>query len=173
MPLTDSRQQAEAWQAARAAWENGASLREAARVGRVSHETVRVRARDEGWERDGKNLIAEAEARATRTLAARQELNRRWAVRRSEEADAAGIVASAARQRILQLLPGQDARMLDSAVKAYATLTTTAQLLSGGATSRVEDQSAEERLARVQRIRDGARDELAARRNDTAAAEAQ
>jgi hypothetical protein len=164
MPLIDSTQQTEAWAAAKVAYEQGASLRETARVARVSHETVRVKANKEGWTRDGKTRIAEAAARQQRTAAARQELNRRWATRRAAEADAAGIVATAARQRVLELLRGTDEKMLRAAVQAYGVLVQSAQLLSGGATARIEDQSAAELRARADRIIDGARDELAARR---------
>jgi len=121
------------WQAdARTRFERGESLRAIAAAVGVNREKIRTTARDEGWVRD------EEPAGAARTEAARARSHSLWAERRATEADAAGITAAIARQRLVQALQGGDDKMTRAAAVAYGILIDKAQLLGGGATSRTE-----------------------------------
>lgn len=104
--------------AARVLFEHQAmSLRDIARQVGVSRETVRRWSSDpkDPWDKplvmkgtDNDRVpvpsTQELEAARLRAEKARQEARTRWAVRRSEEADAAGITAAAVRTKLLALV---------------------------------------------------------------------
>ena len=149
------------WAQARAAWEAGASNPEAAKFVGVAGETVRNRAKREGWQRNDEEAAKRAAERAERSHAARMEAERKWANRRSTEADAAGITAARARQAIVDALTAKDDKMTRASAIAYGILIDKAQLLSGDATARIASgPSAHDRAV-------GILDELAQRRRTT------
>lgn len=143
----------EQWAAARAAWEGGASNGEAATHVDVTREAVRKRAKREGWQRTTRHAATVAEARAAGTAAATSAQLERWAVRRQDEADRAGVSAAFARSQIIAALQDNNPQMVRAASVAYGILVDKAQLLSGGATDRpevtVDRQQAKERLAEI------------------------
>lgn len=138
------------WQAdARTRFEGGESLRAIAAAVGVNREKIRRTAIAERWVRH------EEPAGMARTEAARQRSLSKWAERRESEANAAGITAAIARQRLVQALQGGDDKMTRASAVAYGILIDKAQLLAGGATERLEhtapERSAEQEqeLARV------------------------
>lgn len=134
---------------AKARFEQGESLRAIADAVGVNREKIRRTAIAEGWVRH------EEPAGLARTEAARQRALSKWAERRESEADAAGITAAIARQRLVQALQGGDDKMTRASAVAYGILIDKAQLLAGDATVRHEhvapDRSPEQEqeLARV------------------------
>lgn len=120
------------WADARARFERGESLRAIGAAVGVSREKVRTVAKAEGWVRH------EQPAGLAQTEAARQRSHTRWAERRTEEADAAGITAAIARQRLIEALRAGDDKMTRASAVAYGILVDKAQLLTGGVTSRTE-----------------------------------
>ena len=147
----------EQWAQVRTAWENGASNAEAGKVIGITREPVRKRAKAEGWTKNTPEAQEIAEARRQRTEAARMEAERKWANRRSNEADAAGVTAARARQAIVDALVAKDDKMTRASAIAYGILVDKAQLLSGDATARIDGPSAHDRAV-------GILDELAQRR---------
>lgn len=137
------------WADARRRFEQGESLRAIGTAVGVSREKVRRTAIAEGWVRH------EEPAGMARTEAARQRALSKWAERREAEADAAGITAAIARQRLVQALQGGDDKMTRASAVAYGILIDKAQLLAGDATVRHEHTSPdrspeqEQELARV------------------------
>lgn len=127
------------WDEVREAWETGAGLRTCAAMIGCSHEAVRARAEREGWAREG-DAARTAEQRHAQTSAATERAKTKWAERRADEADAAGITAAVARQKIIESLQANDYRMVRASVGAYMVLVDKAQLLSGEATARFETQ---------------------------------
>lgn len=117
---------------AKARYEQGESLRTIAAAVGVNREKIRTTAHAEGWERH------EEPAGLARTEAARQRALSKWAERRESEADAAGLAAAIARQRLVQALQGGDDKMTRASAVAYGILIDKAQLLAGGATERHE-----------------------------------
>lgn len=108
-PAPDDRERA------RELFEGGASLRDVGKEVGKSRETIRRWATAGGWTAplivkgaDHLPKVAptteELEEARIRADKARQEARTRWAVRRSEEADAVGISAAAVRQKIMQLV---------------------------------------------------------------------
>lgn len=140
------------WARARAAWEAGGSNREVARLIGVSRETVRKRAATEGWQRRDAAVAAAAEERRRNADAATQAARVKWAERRSEEADAAGITAAVARQQIVTALRGGDPAMTKAAAVAYGILIDKAQLLAGEATTRHEHVTTDAVDAEIRRL---------------------
>ena len=61
-----------------------------------------------------------------------------WADFREEEALAAGAAAELVRDRLLDLLPGEDSQMLRAVTDAYDKLIANAERLSGQATERIQ-----------------------------------
>ena len=121
------------WQAdARTRFEGGESLRAIAAAVGVNREKIRRTASAERWVRH------EEPAGMARTEAARQRSLSRWAERRAEEADAAGITAAIARQRLVHALQAGDDKMTRASAVAYGILVDKAQLLAGGVTARTE-----------------------------------
>ena len=120
------------WADARRRYEQGESLRAIGTAVGCSREKIRRTAHAEGWERH------EEPAGMARTEAARQRALSKWAERREAEADAAGITAAIARQRLVQALQGGDDKMTRASAVAYGILIDKAQLLAGGATERHE-----------------------------------
>lgn len=116
------------WADAKRRFEQGESLRAIGTAVGCSREKVRTVAKAEGWVRD------EEPAGAARTEAARARSHSLWAERRATEADAAGITAAIARQRLVQALQGGDDKMTRASAVAYGILIDKAQLLAGGAT---------------------------------------
>lgn len=109
-------------------FEAGESLRDIGDAVGCSRETIRRVANERGWRR-----LAEVPG-AAQTAAARERSHATWAERRSEEADAAGITAAIARQRVIEALRAGDDKMTRAASIAYGILIDKAQLLSGAAT---------------------------------------
>lgn len=140
------------WPRARAAWEAGGSNREVGRLIGVSRETVRKRAADEGWQRRDAAVAAAAEERRRNAEAATQAARLKWAERRAEEADAAGITAAVARQQIVTALRSNDPAMTKAAAVAYGVLIDKAQLLAGEATSRHEHVTTDAVDAEIARL---------------------
>ncbi len=98
---------------------------------------------------------------AEQTRAATEAARLSWAQRRAELTDETGAVAAAILDRIKVSRRSSDARALS---QAFSVLIDRAQLLDGGATSRVEVSDPEDLAARVR----GLRDDLAARREKAA-----
>lgn len=98
---------------------------------------------------------------AEQTRAATETARLSWAQRRAELTDETGAVAAAILDRIKVSRRSSDARAL---AQAFSVLIDRAQLLDGGATSRVEVSDPEDLAARVR----GLRDDLAARREKAA-----
>lgn len=127
--------------------EQAMSLRDIGRQLGISRETVRRWSSDSAdpWTKpmiakgsDGQRRPApsteEVEAARLRAEKARQEARTRWALRRSEEADAAGIVASAVRQKILNLVndeKGPKAAEARQLATVYGILVDKAMMMSG------------------------------------------
>lgn len=154
------------WTDAQKAWEAGATLREVAEIAGVnSPETVRKQALRAGWVRQADAVEAASEERRKATAAATDAARLRWANRRLEEADAAGVTAAVARQRIVKALDGNDEKMVRASAIAYGILIDKAQLLSGDATARYENLTPEQIAARAIEVLD----ELGARRAARAA----
>ncbi len=101
---------------------------------------------------------------AEQTRAATETARLSWAQRRAELTDETGAVAAAILDRIKVSRRSSDARAL---AQAFSVLIDRAQLLDGGATSRVEVADPEDLAARVR----GLRDDLATRRLGKAGAE--
>jgi len=101
---------------------------------------------------------------AEETRAATETARLSWAQRRAELTDETGAVAAAILDRIKVSRRSSDARAL---AQAFSVLIDRAQLLDGGATSRVEVADPEDLAARVR----GLRDDLATRRLGKAGAE--
>lgn len=121
------------WQAdARTRFEGGESLRAIAAAVGVNREKIRRTAIAERWVRH------EEPAGMARTEAARQRALSKWAERREAEADAAGITAAIARQRLVYALQAGDDKMTRASAVAYGILVDKAQLLAGGVTARTE-----------------------------------
>lgn len=139
-------------------FENGGTYAEAAAVsGGPSEGTVAYWARTKGWVRpDDSDRLAEAQARSARARAQGQV---RWAERRVQEADAAGVSAAVARQKIVDALHAGDDKLIRATAIAYGILIDKAQLLTGGATSRFEVDGRDARAGALTVF-----DELAARR---------
>jgi hypothetical protein len=129
------------WDDVRDCWEQGGGLRECADLIGVSYEAVRLHAVREGWVRQGQDAQASLEQRRAQTANAVEQSRLKWANRRSDEADAAGVTASIARQKIVEALKLNDHHMVRAAVGAYMVLVDRAQLLSGAATDRTEMRS--------------------------------
>lgn len=62
----------------------------------------------------------------------------KWADFREQEAAAAGAAAEIVRDRLIDLIPGDDAQMLRAVTDAYDKLITNAERLSGQATERIQ-----------------------------------
>lgn len=140
------------WARAREAWEAGGSNREVGRLIGVSRETVRKRASVEGWQRQPGTAAQVAEQRRQQADAATQAARVKWAQRRSEEADAAGITAAVARQQIVTALRSNDPAMTKAAAIAYGVLIDKAQLLAGEATTRTEHVTVDAVDAEIARL---------------------
>lgn len=147
------------WPEGRKAWEAGASIREVGAIVGVSPQRVMFVQKRDGWERDDAAVEARVEERRRQTEAAKLENERRWANRRSVEADAAGITAARARASIVAALDARDDKMTRAAAVAYGILIDKAQLLSGAATARIGSEDPRERAQSIL-------DELAAKRNE-------
>jgi len=101
---------------------------------------------------------------AEQTRAATEAARLSWAQRRAQLTDETGTVAAQMLERIKVSKRSSDARAL---AQAFSVLIDRAQLLDGGATSRVEVADPEDLAARVR----GLRDDLATRRLGKAGAE--
>lgn len=126
------------------------SLRDIGRAVDASRETVRRWARAGEWAAplvapgaDGTPKIVptaeELEAARLRAEKARQEARAKWAVRRSEEADAVGIDAGVIRSKILELVNaegGPKAAEARALAVVYGIFVDKANLLSGDAVPR-------------------------------------
>ncbi len=126
------------WDAARDAFTEGGSFREIATQIGVSPEGVRKRSKREGWTRATEALAQRDAERQANTTAAVAAVKATWAQRAQDEADAAGVYASLARQAIRTALDDRDAQMVRATAIAYGILIDKAQLLSGGSTARTE-----------------------------------
>lgn len=121
-----------------------------------SVRTIKRRAKEWGLSEKATEAVEAAAAQAGRVAAAK------WILRRAEEADRAGIVATSVRMQLVQLLPLAGMPIVDKngqivggpqesgltiyrLARTYEILIKNAQLLSGGATERTE-QSGEDAL---------------------------
>jgi C-terminal processing protease CtpA/Prc len=127
------------WAEAQAMWEQGESNSAIGRKIGVSHEYVRRRARDHGWQRATPEAEAAAAERSAMNAPARAEVERRWAIRRATEADEAGVTAQIARTAIEAAIKAKDDKLIRANSIAYGILIDKAQLLSGDATTRVAE----------------------------------
>lgn len=109
-----------------------------------------------GWAKD-----AGVASDATRTQAATEVRQARWAERRAGLTD---LLGQAAQELVEKARKSEDLRAAKDAMLAAAIAVDKAQLLSGGVTSRHEQLDAEKRRERVA----GLVDELAARREQAA-----
>jgi hypothetical protein len=150
----------ESWAEARRLYETGGlSTREIGERISTSRQNVETHLHREGWVRQNDAVKErDAEMRA-KTERAKLESERRWANRRNQEADAAGITAARARASIIAALDARDDKMTRASAVAYGILIDKAQLLSGAATARI---GAEDPRERAQSILD----ELAEKRRD-------
>lgn len=149
------------WDAARELFESqGLSMREiAGRIG-VSPNTVSTHARRDGWERDDATVAARDAQRRANAQAAVEANREAWSQRRATEADEAAASAKIARLGTVEAIGERDWHMTRSCAIAYGIFIDKAQLLTGGATSRVDGGAESEQLARSQ----SRRDELTERR---------
>jgi hypothetical protein len=142
---------------ARDAWTKGATLEEAGKLVGVSGQWLGRIQKQEGWTRPTEVVEARLTGRQEAAREASVEAQRKWANRRAQEADAAGITAARARQGIVQAIEDQNDKMTKAAAVAYGILIDKAQLLSGAATQRFGSEDPRERAERIL-------DELGARR---------
>lgn len=143
--------------AARAIIEAGGTWAEAADAAGCAYSTMRDHARREGWQRPE----VTAEQRAERTRPARERHAERWSQRRASEADAAGETAAKVREAGEKAMGKNNPQMVRACGIFYGILVDKAQLLSGGATGRVDNASPEQRRQRTAAMRD----DLAVRRD--------
>ncbi len=146
---------------ARAMFERGDDLATIGKAVGRHKGTISKWARAAGWKRD-------ATVAPPKTAAATEAAQRKWAVRRSREADLAGDAATAARETALLMLAGHKVQEIDDdgepvvydvppdpkaakeAALAFAIFVDKAQLLSGGSTDRQEiTGQADQALAKV------------------------
>jgi hypothetical protein len=156
---------AEAWGAARGAYEMGASsISDIARALDVSHQAVSKRRKSEGWREPGNGQpavplplsavatgpVEQVVADQARTPAQQIE----WAQRAPTEAAAAGLAGAVVRQRLMAEMrdPSRalNAQGIRALAYAYDIFIGTAQLLTGGATEQIGvSLSPEDRNARI------------------------
>jgi hypothetical protein len=142
---------------AREAWNRGATLEEAAKLVGVTGQYLGRVQRAQAWTRPSATVTDRLTQREIAAREAGAESQRKWANRRSQEADAAGIVAARARQGIVEAIEDRNDKMTKAAAVAYGILIDKAQLLSGAATQRFGSEDPRERAERIL-------DELGARR---------
>ena len=93
------------------------------------------------WAQEAKvvpdNVTPQEQAARSHAMAA-QRASGKWADFREEEAAAAGAAAQIVRDRLLELIPGDDPQMIRAVIEAYDKLISNAERLSGQATERIQ-----------------------------------
>lgn len=124
-------------------FEQGTTLRDIGDELGKSRETIRRWANAGQWQKpllmkgdEGRPKrvpsTEEIEQARMRAQKASQEARTRWSVRRSEEADAAGITAAAVRQKVLEKVQAGEAMDARALAVVYGIFVDKAILMSGG-----------------------------------------
>lgn len=140
--------------AARVCFEAGGTLAECAAIcGGVARSTVSAWSKADGWVHGPTDTQAQTAAAGARNV-------ERWSQRRAREADEAGAIAASVREAGRKAIDDDNPQMVRACGIFYGILIDKAQLLSGGATGRVDSATPEQRRERIRQYRD----ELADRR---------